>query len=107
MNVKKTLCLTLIASLALSACDNQTGSGGAGTAPSSVRGSVVGLKDSVALTNPDHRDNIIELHDVAVFDKSGVKPEIFYLDSTKGIQGLSGISIPPEALSDEVKFDAF
>jgi hypothetical protein len=107
MNMKKTLCLSLIASLALSACDNQTGSGGAGKAPSSVRGSVVGLKNSVALANPDHRDNIIELHDVAVFDKSGVKPEIFYLDSTKGIQGLSGISIPPEALSDEVKFDAF
>jgi hypothetical protein len=106
MNVKKTLCLTLIASLALSACDNQTGSGGAGKAPLSIN-TVLNLKDNLGLINPDYRQDIFELNDIAVFDESGVKSGVFYLDSTKGLQVLNSAIIPKGALNDNPKFLEF
>jgi hypothetical protein len=106
MNLKKTLCLTLIASLALSACDNQTGSGGAGQSPLS-KNAVLNLKDNVGLTDTDYRQDIFELNDVAVFDESGVKSGVFYLDSTKGVQVLNSAIIPKDALNDNTKFLEF
>jgi hypothetical protein len=105
MNVKKTLCLTLIASLALSACDNQTGSGGAVKAPLSIN-TVLNLKDN-GLINPDYRQDVFELNDIAVFDESGVKSGVFYLDSTKGLQVLNSAIIPKDALNDNPKFLEF
>ncbi|MBX9599331.1 MAG: hypothetical protein K2X04_12255 [Burkholderiales bacterium] len=106
MNVKKTLCLTLIASLALSACDNQAGGSGAGKAPLSIN-TVLNLKDNLGLINPDYRQDIFELNDIAVFDESGVKSGVFYLDSTKGLQVLNSAIIPKGALNDNPKFLEF
>jgi hypothetical protein len=102
---QKSLCLTLIVTLTLSGCDNQIGGSG-GKAPRS-RNTVLNLKDNVGLTDTDYRQDIFELNDVAVFDESGIKPGIFYIDSTKGIQLLGSAIIPKDGLNDNTKFLEF
>ncbi len=103
---QKILCLTLIVSLTLNACENQAGSGASGNTSFS-RNNLLNLKGNVRLTNPDYREDIFELNDVAVFDESGVGGGVFYIDSTKGLQILAGVKLPPEILKSNVKFVEF
>ena len=103
---QKILCLTLIVSLTLNACENQAVSGASGNTPFS-RNNLLNLKGNVRLTNPDYREDIFELNDVAVFDESGVGGGVFYIDSTKGLQILTGVKLPPEILKSNVKFVEF
>ena len=103
MKAKKALCVTLIASLALSACNNQVGNNGMLT---SNGNQILNLKNNNGFTKADYRTDIFELDDIAVFDEYG-KNKLFYLDSSKGLQLLEDVTIPAEALKDNAKFLEF